>query len=140
MIEGFLSRWHRSVVVRVARQEFVQRNRDVERKVQDLDGWKWLYAHTFYTASEFWSIYDAQAYAALRTKYKASGLPTIYDKVKLDLEAEEKVKKASRAKAVWPIRGLYGIWHAVVHRDYLLSPEKERKATGGSSQTQNMVT
>lgn len=47
-------------------------NRDFERKVHDLGGQKWLYAHTYYTEQEFEEIYDRNAYDALRDKYHVS--------------------------------------------------------------------
>ena len=61
---------------------FVDENRKLERKVKELGGWKWLYAQAFYTEDEFWEIYERGWYDALRKKYHAEGLPTIYDKVK----------------------------------------------------------
>lgn len=38
--------------------KFVETNRNIEQKVRELSGMKWLYAHTYYTEDEFWSIYD----------------------------------------------------------------------------------
>ncbi|KAF2753866.1 FAD binding domain-containing protein [Pseudovirgaria hyperparasitica] len=62
--------------------DFVAWNRALEAKVEELQGRKWLYGHTFYTEKEFWSIYDRKQLDMLRAKYHASYLPTLYDKVK----------------------------------------------------------
>lgn len=64
---------------------FVQLNRAIEGRVGELGGLKCLYAHAYYTEEEFWTIYDRQGYDALRLKYHATTLPTVYDKVKVDL-------------------------------------------------------
>jgi FAD/FMN-containing dehydrogenase len=56
-------------------------NRKIERKVADLGGIKSLYSDSYYTRSEFWSIFDADSYAALKAKYDPSGtLGDLYDK------------------------------------------------------------
>ena len=113
---------------------FVNANRDLERKVQELNGKKCLYAHTYYTEEEFWSIYNRKQYDALRTKYHATYLPSIYDKVRVDVAAERKVIKESWTLwllaliwNVWPICGLYGVFRAVIGGDYLLPRESFRK-------------
>jgi delta24-sterol reductase len=62
--------------------EFVDLNRDVEKVVRDLGGLKWLYAHNYYKEEEFWQVYDKEKYNELRGKWKAEGLPSIWDKVK----------------------------------------------------------
>lgn len=54
------------------RKEFVQWNREFERKVHALGGQKWLYAHTYYTEEEFDEIYNKEAYERLREKYFVS--------------------------------------------------------------------
>jgi delta24-sterol reductase len=61
--------------------EFLQVNRSIETKVQGLGGKKWFYAHSYYTETEFWDIYDKAWYVALRKKYHASNLPTVFDKI-----------------------------------------------------------
>jgi hypothetical protein len=117
------------------RERFIDVNRQLETNVRDLGGIKWLYAQTFYTEDEFWSIYDRQAYDALRSKYYASELPTIYDKVKLDIEAERKARAEmtsfqqfkTRLKSIWPIRGTYGVLRTLISKDYLLDRKKEKK-------------
>jgi delta24-sterol reductase len=67
------------------RDEFVAWNRAFEKKVHELGGQKWLYAHTYYSEEEFDEIYNRSEYDALREKYRATYLPTIYDKVKVDV-------------------------------------------------------
>lgn len=56
-------------------------NRKIERKVAELGGIKSLYSDSYYSPAEFWSIFDAEAYAALKAKYDPSGaLGDLYDK------------------------------------------------------------
>jgi len=50
------------------RSAFVEFNRSLERKVADLGGKKWLYAHAYYTEEEFWNIHNRESYDALRKK------------------------------------------------------------------------
>lgn len=109
------------------RMKFVEWNRRFEQKVTDLGGVKWLYAHAYYTEDEFNDIYDRKAYDALRTKYNATHLPSVYDKVKVDFTAEQKALKESLAVwllalfwSIWPLSGLYGVYKAVIGGDYLL--------------------
>jgi Delta24-sterol reductase len=115
------------------RQEFVRQNRKLEQKVQDLQGKKWLYAHAYYTEDEFWAIYGRKEYDALRTKYHATYLPNLYDKVKVDVSAEEKAIQATLIAwlsalfwSIWPLSGLYGVYKAWMGGDYLLQKEKTR--------------
>ena len=109
------------------RRDFVSANRRLEQKVEALHGKKWLYAHTYYTEDEFWSIYDRKNYDALRAKYHAQHLPNIYDKVKVDITAEEKALQESWILwflafvwSLWPISGLYALYKAYVGGEYLL--------------------
>jgi len=56
-------------------------NRKIERKVAELGGIKSLYSDSYYTRTEFWSIFDGEAYAALKSKYDPTGtLGDLYDK------------------------------------------------------------
>ena len=48
-------------------------NRAIERKVTALGGVKSLYSDSYFTEDEFWSIYDRDAYAALKRKYDPEG-------------------------------------------------------------------
>jgi FAD/FMN-containing dehydrogenase len=54
------------------REEFIRWNRDFERKVHELGGQKWLYAHTYYTEEEFDEIYNREKYDDLRVRYHVS--------------------------------------------------------------------
>jgi FAD/FMN-containing dehydrogenase len=108
------------------RREAVRKNRALEQKVHELGGRKWLYAHAYYTEDEFWAHYDRKSYDALRQKYSATYLPSVYEKVKVDVEAEEAAIRASRTVwllalfwSIWPLRGLYGVYKAVVGGEYL---------------------
>ena len=110
--------------------EFVNTNRNLEHKVQELNGQKWLYAHAYYTEEEFWSIYDRKEYNALRAKYNATYLPSVYDKVKVDFAAEQKGIKESWIAwflaifwSIWPLSGLYGVFWATIGGEYLLPRE-----------------
>lgn len=112
-------------------EEFVKANRALEAKVAALGGMKWLYAHTYYEEPEFWDMYGGRGwYDALRKKYKAdqAGLPSVYDKVKVDLD---KVRaQRSGLKGVRPFGGLYGIWKSIRSKDYLLHRNAEWKWKG----------
>ncbi|EXU95463.1 FAD/FMN-binding dehydrogenase [Metarhizium robertsii] len=119
----------------------VEANRALERKVAELGGKKWLYAHAYYTEEEFWAHYDRPAYDALRAKYAASHLPSVYDKVRVDVDAEEAARRRSRrARArgalgrVWPLRGLKGFWAAARGGDYLLKRTSRRKPDTGETE------
>lgn len=110
-------------------EEFVDKNIDLETKLQELGGRKWLYAHTYYPEEKFWSIYDKPWYTALREKYSATTLPTVYDKVKIDVEANRRKRQETRQsfKGKWPVGGLYGIWKAIQSGDYHLHRRAEWK-------------
>ena len=102
--------------------DFVQANRDLERKIQELGGMKWLYAQTYYTEDEFWQMYDRKWYDALREKYNATSLPSVYEKVKVDINAEQRavaMPLGSSLVSTWPFSGLYGIKKAVESGAYL---------------------
>ena len=110
--------------------KFVDVNRQLEHKVQELGGKKWLYAHTYYTEEEFWAIYERKRYDELREKFHATYLPTVYDKVKVDFGVGRNPKGLlARFRSVfwniWPLRGLYGLLHAGFGGDYLLSRKSE---------------
>ncbi|KAI3335594.1 hypothetical protein F4824DRAFT_150268 [Ustulina deusta] len=108
--------------------DFVRANRALEAKVNELGGMKWLYAHTYYSEPEFWDAFGGRAaYEALRAKYRAATLPSVYDKVKVrtdDAAAADKGWKPF-VKSLWPVGGLYGIWKGIQSKDYML----HRRAT-----------
>lgn len=74
--------------------EFIKVNRLIENKVLELGGRKWSYAHSYFTKSEFWSMYDKRHYNQLRKKYYATSLPTIYDKITVKKRYRIEKKKA----------------------------------------------
>lgn len=117
------------------KQAFHNLNRSLEHKVESLGGRKWLYAQAFYTEEEFWSIYDQKDYEVLREKYHASHLPSIYDKVKVDFDAEQQAISASWKLwlwtliwSIWPLSGLYGVLAALRGGDYLLPRASRQQA------------
>ena len=109
------------------RRAFVEANRRLEHKISELNGRQWLYAHTYHTETEFWAMYDRESYDVLRRKYDATYLPSIYDKVKVDVDAEETAIRESWVVwflalfwSIWPLSGLYGVYKAIIGGDYLL--------------------
>ena len=108
------------------REDFILLNRNLEFKVRELGGMKWLYAHTYYTEQEFWNVYDRKWYDALREKYDATSLASVYDKVKVDIDAERRAE--ARVPGWWrwlvyrwPLEGIYGVCKAIQSRDFLLN-------------------
>ena len=93
---------------------FYDLNRKLELRSAELLGAKLLYARTYYTEDEFWTIYDKDIYLEMRKKYKAEGLPTIYDKLKADMGTGAGKRR--------PVRGiLETIWDkATGNKEYLL--------------------
>ncbi|KAL8357572.1 hypothetical protein RB598_002398 [Gaeumannomyces tritici] len=112
------------------RARFVALNKDLEAKVRELGGMKWLYAHTYYAEPEFWDIYGGRAwYDAVRARYRAGSLPSVYDKVKVREEGAG-VGFKDRLKRIWPIGGLYGIYRSILSGDYHLHRKAGWKWTG----------
>ena len=114
---------------------FIKLNRDFEQKVTELGGMKCLYAHAYYTEQEFWDIYDKDKYMDLRRKYHAESLPSVYDKVKVDLQGVTGGQSTRKQENwsqwayrqfwnTWPLGGLYGVASAtkgfLVKTDFLL--------------------
>ncbi|KAL7622267.1 hypothetical protein AAE478_007771 [Parahypoxylon ruwenzoriense] len=114
---------------------FVRANRDLEAKIEQLGGMKWLYAHTYYSEPEFWGVYGhRERYEALRRKYKATSLPSVYDKVKVETDDEGPRGAEAKAawwkpwlKSLWPVGGLWGIWKGIQSGDYMLHRGAEWK-------------
>ncbi|KAH8674174.1 galactose-1-phosphate uridylyltransferase [Xylariales sp. PMI_506] len=104
----------------LSKPEFIRKNQELELKLSQLGGRKWLYAHTYYTEEEFWNIYDRNWYQSLRQRYSATGLPTIYDKVKVDIHARKLsgIEWLKSLTAKWPLGGLYGMWLAYRSKDH----------------------
>jgi delta24-sterol reductase len=94
---------------------------------------EWLYAHAYYTEKEFNEIYNREEYDALRKKYFATYLPSVYDKVKVDIEKEKRAIRGSWIFwmiavfwSIWPLTGLYGVYKVLLGGDYLL-PKTSKK-------------
>lgn len=125
------------------RREVMEKNRELEFEVQRCGGKKWLYAQAYYTEEEFWAHYDRKPYDAVREKYGAGYLPNVYDKVKVDFDAEEAAREAGgfkeKVKSMWPVMGLYGVYHAFKGGDYLMQKQKvgDDKVTSGAATTTN---
>jgi FAD/FMN-containing dehydrogenase len=104
-------------------QDFVAANRDMECRLRDeFGGMKWLYAHAYYPENEFWDVYDLDAYEALREKYRAVTLPSVYDKVKVDVQAIMRTARedwGAWALSIWPVGGLWGLKRAIESGAYL---------------------
>ena len=109
--------------------EYVRANRGIESKMRELGGLKWLYSRVFYTEDEWWQCYDKRDYDELRKKFKATSLPTIWDKVK-DRGRKGKfapglkglLKRFVKSNAL--LSGFYGIYKAVRGGDYILGKKR----------------
>jgi len=114
--------------------DFIKANRNLEHKLRELGGMKWLYAHTYYSENEFWQMFDRKWYNNLREKYGATSLPSVYEKVKVDIEAETKAegKKTllGSLATMWPFSGLYGIRKAIASKTYLAARKAEWRTYG----------
>lgn len=96
------------------RDAFVDANRDIEAKLKELDGMRWLYAQTYHSESEFWEDFDKKWYDGLRKKYHAEGLPDVFEKVRAGKdEATVTPGWAQWFGGIWPLPGLYGLWSAI---------------------------
>ncbi|KAI1211317.1 FAD-binding domain-containing protein [Annulohypoxylon truncatum] len=120
---------------------FVRANRDLERRVDELGGMKWLYAHTYYSEPEFWRAYGGHRarYEALRERYRAESLPSVYDKVRVKVDPKGEKDWKSRVKATWPFGGLVGIWKGIKSRDYLLHRRAAWKWSGGAGEKEKLA-
>ncbi|OAX84596.1 hypothetical protein ACJ72_01023 [Emergomyces africanus] len=110
-------------------EEFISKNRELEQQLlHKFGGMKWLYAHTYYTEEEFWQQFDKKWYDNLREKYHAQSLPSVYDKVAVDVEAGRKEIRESWSrwiKSIRPLGGLWGIYKSIKGREYMIA----RKST-----------
>ncbi|KAK7408594.1 hypothetical protein QQX98_009242 [Neonectria punicea] len=102
------------------RRDAINHNRALEQKVEECGGKKWLYAQAYYTEDEFWRHYDRTSYDALRSKYSAGYLLSVYDKVKVDMDAGGEEAMLKTVRTDWPMQGLKGAYKAVIGGDYLL--------------------
>ncbi|KAL6703714.1 hypothetical protein ACN47E_009408 [Coniothyrium glycines] len=110
--------------------EFVRVNREIEAKMRNLGGLKWLYSRVFYTEDEWWQVYDKQKYETLRRKYNATSLPSTWDKVK-DRGRMKEVRTGCKGllkRIVLSsslLSGVYGIYKAMRGGDYMFSKLKK---------------
>lgn len=70
-------------------------------------------------------MFDRKWYDGLREKYDATSLPSVYEKVKINVEAEKRKSNNVSWKRIWPFAGIYGIVKAIQSKTYL----EARKAT-----------
>ncbi|KAK3294103.1 uncharacterized protein B0H64DRAFT_325774 [Chaetomium fimeti] len=110
--------------------EFVAKNRDLEAKLEELRGRKWLYAHMFHTEEEFWRLYNREWYEGLREKYHATNLVNIYDKIRRGGGGTK--NWAQTIREMWPVGGLCGMWRAVRSGDISLHRNAKWKWLGAS--------
>ncbi|KAI0399912.1 hypothetical protein F4802DRAFT_587574 [Xylaria palmicola] len=112
--------------------EMVRLNRLLEHEVHARRGHKTLYAQAFYTEDEFWRSYDRPAYDAVRARYRADHLPSVYDKVRVDEAAKRRAAEQTRMPRFLrdrrPFQGLYGVYKAWRGGDYLLQKKASGKA------------
>ncbi|KAE9983197.1 hypothetical protein BLS_004826 [Venturia inaequalis] len=66
-------------------EKFVELNRKLELRSSELLGSKLLYARTYFSEAEFWTVYKKDYYDEIRKKYRAETLPNVYDKLKADM-------------------------------------------------------
>lgn len=95
-------------------EAFHRLNRKLELHSAELLGAKLLYARTYYTEDEFWTIYDKEIYEEMRKKYRAEGLPTVYEKLKADMNTGAGKRR--------PVRGILETIFdkAIGNKNYLL--------------------
>ncbi|KAH7165710.1 hypothetical protein EDB81DRAFT_780206 [Dactylonectria macrodidyma] len=114
------------------RRDAIESNRALEQKVGACGGKKWLYAQAYYTEEEFWRHYDRKSYDALRAKYSAGYLLSVYDKVKVDTETIGEAAMSSTVRTHWPTQGLKGVYKALAGGDYLLQKKSGNTASKSS--------
>lgn len=114
--------------------EALAKNKALEVKLRQLGGMKWLYAHTYYNEKDFWSQFDREWYEKLRSKYRASKLMSVWEKVWVDVEGEKRREAQKgfleRVKTVWPLGGFWGIRKAIQSKSYLASRKSVWKEFG----------
>ena len=75
-------------------------------------GYKWLYGQMFDAKEEFWRIYPRSEYDTLRAKYRATNLPTTYDKVRTEVKTERDTEIGGW-KIVWPFEAVMTFFCAI---------------------------
>ncbi|KAF2020354.1 FAD-binding domain-containing protein [Aaosphaeria arxii CBS 175.79] len=107
---------------------YVKANRDLEGKVGELGGLKWLYARIFFTEDEFWKIYDERSYTELRRTWNAMSLPSIWEKMRERPRMQRKEHQSGLRGHVKGfvmrngfLSGVYGVYKALRGGDYMLA-------------------
>ena len=103
------------------REGFLKANRDIERKLKELRGMRWNYAQSFQSSADFWKDFDKEWYDALRSKYRATSLPNVYEKVRSRDDKAATPSLVQKFLGLWPIAGFYGIRKAIQSGDYFLA-------------------
>lgn len=101
---------------------FITKNRELEQRLREFGGMKWLYAHTCYDEDEFWNMFDREWYDSLRRKYDAEFLPSVWHKVTVNSSAQRQAMYDSWFKwllSFWPLGGIWGILKAIESGEYL---------------------
>ncbi|KAF2276818.1 24-dehydrocholesterol reductase-like protein precursor [Westerdykella ornata] len=104
-----------------SKEEFLAKNRQLEKTLRAMGGMKWLYGHTYYSRDEFWAQFDKPWYDGLREKYRATTFPDVYDKVYVDMrkiKEQERSDWALRLRSIWPFGGIWGIYKSIKSGDY----------------------
>jgi delta24-sterol reductase len=115
-------------------EAYIAGERALERKLIELGGMKWGYGQHYYPEEEFWSMFDKPWYDALREKYHAQHLPTMFDKVTVDVEQERRENATSWWRwwlSIWPLGGVWALRKAIQSKDYLLHRGGLRQGGGG---------
>ncbi|PNS14660.1 hypothetical protein CAC42_1682 [Sphaceloma murrayae] len=116
------------------KKHYFDLNRDLEGRLRELGGMKWLYAKTFYPEDEFWRdhVGGRDWYDALRKKYGAQGLPSVYDKTHTNLEAEWNSGSPWKRwlLSIWPLGGIWGLYTAIKSGTYKAARASAWKSFG----------
>ena len=103
------------------KEEYLEKNRQLEKTLGELGGMKWLYAHTYYSKDEFWSQFDREWYDKLRTKYRAMTFPDVHEKVHVDIEKHKQLVRSGWGRWIrsfWPLGGFWGLAKAIQSGDW----------------------
>jgi len=101
--------------------EYLRKNRQLEKRLGDFGGMKWLYAHTYYDKSEFWDQFDRQWHDDLRMKYRAMTFPDVHQKVHVDIEKYKQLAHSDWGlwlRSFWPLGGFWGLVKAMQSGDW----------------------
>ena len=109
---------------------FVKLNRELEHEFwYNFCGLKMLYARSYYTPEEFLDIYNREPYDAIRVKYRAEGLPNMYEKISADMDHGRKPPK-SLPGVIGAGRAFLGLISKKRRTSYLIDRKKEDGGEG----------